>query len=64
MSKLEWYFIGLINLAALEYTDKRGSDVPAFWRWHHSAQFRAWIGHEDGPNRHPMGWQGWMDEFV
>lgn len=62
MSKLEWYFIGLINMAACEFVQRH--DSPAFWRWHNSKQFESWIGHKDGPNRHPSGWEGWMTEFV
>ena len=61
MSKLEWYFIGIINMGACDYV--RQHDSPAFWRWHNSKQHNAWIGHEDGPNRHPDGWAGWMAAF-
>jgi len=62
VSKFEWYFIGIINLAACEYVTYK--DSPAFWRWHNSRQHDEWIGHKDGPNRHPDGWPGWMAEFV
>lgn len=62
MSKFEWYFIGIINVAACEYARKNGYD--AYWRWSDSRQHREWIGHKDGPNRHPDGWPGWMAEFV
>ncbi len=62
MSKLEWYFIGLINIAACDYLQCNGS-TDAFWRWHNSKQHDRWIGHADGPNRHPGGWEGWMAEF-
>ncbi len=68
MSKLEWYFIGIINLAALEYVSNRPEadnlHARTFWRWHHSKQHDTWIGHADGPNRHPGGWAAWMAEFL
>lgn len=62
MSKLEWYWIALLNMAANEYAYHIEA-TDAFWRWHNSKQYDQWIGHVDGPNRHPGGWEGWMAEF-
>lgn len=66
MSKIEWYLIGIINMAALAWLD-RGQPLEhqtPFWRWHNSKQHDEWIGHVDGPNRHAHGWEGWMREWL